>query len=51
MEYGRKLWREGAAGVKIAKFEQKILVEHRRSSEPASRLPPHRPRSSRDRYQ
>lgn len=35
-EYGRQLWRGGAAGVRISKFERRILVESRRSSDGSS---------------
>jgi hypothetical protein len=30
LEYGRSLWRSGAAGVRITKFARQVLVEHKR---------------------
>lgn len=31
-EYGRSLWRNGAAGVKISAWEERIVVEHKRTN-------------------
>jgi hypothetical protein len=36
-EFGRRLWRDGVAGVRISVTERRVLEEHRRSSDAASR--------------
>lgn len=33
LEYGRKLWRDGVAGVRITQYVPKVLVEERRSQQ------------------
>lgn len=46
VEHGRQLWRQGVAGVRISKFERKIIAEHRRSPEAAVPAPHRRPRTT-----
>lgn len=46
LEYGRELWRRGSAGVKISRYEEIIVAEHKRSDVLPNRATSQGPRTT-----